>query len=103
MFDLSKYDWKSMLTWHFLRSVKKQSPLPASAECDRRKTVQTSPRVGTAGEIWARLVINLKYNTVNRMLMIDLFGLHHVSTADGERISEIEQAFELRSYTLIDF
>ena len=48
-------------------------------------------------------MINLKYNTVNRMLMVDLFGLHHVSTADGERISEIEQAFEPRSYTLIDF
>ena len=48
-------------------------------------------------------MINLKCNTVNRMLMIDLFGLHHVSTADGERISEIEQAFELRSNTLIDF
>ena len=27
--------------------------------------------------------------------MIDLFGPHHVSTADDERISEIEQAFEV--------
>ena len=80
MFDLSKYYWKSMLTWHFLRSVKLQSPLHASAECDRRKTVPTGPSVGTAGEIWARLVINLKYNTVNRMLMIDLWS---TSCVDG--------------------
>ena len=27
--------------------------------------------------------------------MIDLFGPHHVSTADHERISEIEHAFEV--------
>ena len=27
--------------------------------------------------------------------MIDLFGPHHVSTTDDERISEIEQAFEV--------
>ena len=86
MFDLSKYDWKSMLTWHFLWSVKLQSPLHASAEGDRRKTVQTSPSVGTAGEIWARLVINLKYNTVNRMLMIDLFGLHHSEYRKSSRL-----------------
>ena len=37
----------------------------------------------------------MNYNTVNRRLMIDLFGPHHVSTADDERISEIEQAFEV--------
>ena len=38
---------------------------------------------------------NLNFNTVNRRLMIDLFGPHHVSTADDERRSEIEQAFEV--------
>ena len=27
--------------------------------------------------------------------MIDLFGPHHVSTADDERMSEIEQVFEV--------
>ena len=27
--------------------------------------------------------------------MIDLFGPHHVSTVDDERISEIEHAFEV--------
>ena len=27
--------------------------------------------------------------------MIDNFGPHHVSTADNERMSEIEQAFEV--------
>ena len=27
--------------------------------------------------------------------MIDHFGPHHVSTADDERMSEIEQAFEV--------
>ena len=56
-------------------------------------------------------MINLNFNTVNRRLAIDLFGPHHVSTADDERMSEIEQAFEadnctdfwLGSYTFIDF
>ena len=33
--------------------------------------------------------------TVNRRLMIDFFGPHHVSTADDERVSEIEQTFEV--------
>ena len=40
-------------------------------------------------------MINLKFNTVNRRLMIDLFGPHHVSKADEERMLEIEQAFEV--------
>ena len=40
-------------------------------------------------------MINLNFNTVNRRLMIDLFGPHHVSTADDKRMSEIEQAFEV--------
>ena len=40
-------------------------------------------------------MINLNFNTVNRRLMIDLFGPHYVSTADDERRSEIEQAFEV--------
>ena len=40
-------------------------------------------------------MINLNFNTVNRRLMIDLFGPHHVSTLDDERISEIEHAFEV--------
>ena len=35
------------------------------------------------------------FNMVNRRLMIEPFGPHHVSTADEERISEIEQAFEV--------
>ena len=34
---------------------------------------------GGLGEIWARLVINLKFYTVNWRLTIDLFGPHHVS------------------------
>ena len=38
-------------------------------------------------------MINLNFNTVNRRLMSDLFGPHHVSTADDKRMSEIEQAF----------
>ena len=41
------------------------------------------------------LVINLNFNTVNRRLMIDLFGPRHVSTADDKRMSKIEQAFEV--------
>ena len=40
-------------------------------------------------------MINLNCNTVNRRLMIDHFGLHHVSTANDERMSKIEQAFEV--------
>ena len=40
-------------------------------------------------------MINLNFNTVNRRLMIDLFGPRHVSTADDKRMSEIEQAFEM--------
>ena len=40
-------------------------------------------------------MINLNFNTVNQRLMIDLFGQHHVSTTDHERISEIEHAFEV--------
>ena len=40
-------------------------------------------------------MINLNFNTVNRRLMIDLFGPHHVSTADDELISEIEHALEV--------
>ena len=40
-------------------------------------------------------MINLNFNTVNRRLAIDLFGPHHVSTADDNRMSEIEQAFEV--------
>ena len=49
---------------------------------------------GGLGEIWARLVINLNFNTINRRLTIDHFGPHHVSTVDNERMSEIKQAFE---------
>ena len=37
-------------------------------------------------------MINLNFNTVNRRLMIDFFGARHVSTADDERMSQIEQA-----------
>ena len=40
-------------------------------------------------------MIDLNCNTVNRRLMIDLFGPHYVSTADDERMSEIEQAFQV--------
>ena len=40
-------------------------------------------------------MFNLNFNTVNRRLMIYLFGPHHVSTADDKRMSEIEQAFEV--------
>ena len=50
---------------------------------------------GGSGEIWARLVIYLNCNTVSRRLMIDLFSPHYVSTADDERMSEIEQAFQV--------
>ena len=39
-------------------------------------------------------MIYLNCNTVNRRLMIDLFGPHYVSTVDDERMSEIEQAFQ---------
>ena len=50
---------------------------------------------GGSGEMWAWLVIYLNCNTVNRRLMIDLFGPHYVSTADDERMSEIEQVFQV--------
>ena len=34
-------------------------------------------------------------NPVNQWLLIDIFGPHHVSMADDEQMSEIEQAFEV--------
>ena len=40
-------------------------------------------------------MINLKFNTVNRRILIDLFGPHHVSTVDDEQMLEIEKAFEV--------
>ena len=40
-------------------------------------------------------MINLNHNTVNRRPIIDQFGPHHVSTADEERMSEMEQVFPL--------
>ena len=40
-------------------------------------------------------MIYLNCNMVNRRLMIDLFGPHYVSTADDERMSEIEKAFQV--------
>ena len=30
-------------------------------------------------------MINLKFNTVNRRILIDLFGPHHVSSVDDEQ------------------
>ena len=50
---------------------------------------------GGSGEMWAWLVINLNCNTINRRFMIDLFGLHYVSTVDDKRMSEIEHAFQV--------
>ena len=40
-------------------------------------------------------MINLNHKTVNRRPIIDQLGPHHVSTADEERMSEMEQAFEV--------
>ena len=40
-------------------------------------------------------MINLNHKTVYRRSIIDQFGPHHVSTADEERMSEMEQAFEV--------
>ena len=40
-------------------------------------------------------MINLNCNTINRRFMIDLFGLHYVSTVDDKRTSEIEHAFQV--------
>ena len=40
-------------------------------------------------------MINLNHRTVNRRPIIDQFGPHHVSTADEERMSEMEQVFEV--------
>ena len=67
---------------------------------------------GGSGEIWARLVINLKFYTVNRRLTIDLFGPHHVSMMSECRKSSkllrwLETGnctdFWLGSYTLPNF
>ena len=40
-------------------------------------------------------MIYLNSNTVNRRLMIDLFGPHYVSSADDKQMSEIEHTFQV--------
>ena len=48
-------------------------------------------------------MIDLNHKTVNRRPIIDQFGPHHVSTADEERMSEMEQRFEVVRGVTIGF
>ena len=47
-------------------------------------------------------MIYLKFNTVNGRLMIDLFGLHHVETADDEQMRNSAKFWKLSAQKVLE-